>query len=498
MLKMKNSVIITLAHVSKKFPGVVALDDINLEIHKGEVHCLVGENGAGKSTLIKILTGANTLEEGEIYINGEKVKINRPQDAIDNGIAVVYQELTVLQNLTVTDNLMLGCEYAYGGWINRSKNKAETKKYLAAIDLVVEPETMVRMLSPANQQMVEIAKAISLNAKVIIFDEPTAMLSEKETITLFQLIRMLKDKDVTIIYISHRMKEIFELGDRVSVLKDGKLVTTMNVSDTDEESLVTKMIGRELTDIYPKKTNTIGKPILEVKSICTDMIKDISFVLHEGEVLGLAGLVGSGRTEVLRTIFGADKIRSGQIVYAGKTIKCASCQSAVKNKIALVPENRRMQGVIGKLSVKDNIALIYSTLIANFGWRNRKKESNRVKEFIDSLEIKTPTDAQLVGNLSGGNQQKVVLAKWLSIGPKILLLDEPTQGIDIGVKSDIYNLINDFANQGLAIILVSSEMIEVLNLSDNVIVMRNGKIAGTMSAADADEEKVIKMAMGVI
>lgn len=494
---MENEIVLSFKNITKRFPGVIALKDVSFDIKKAEVHCLVGENGAGKSTLIKILAGAYTLEEGEIMIDGKKASFNNPHEATGHGIAVVYQELNAVNQLSIVDNLMLGKERSRFGFNMVKENVKEVLPYLKEININIDPNTRLSELSTAQRQMVMIAKAVSLNARIIVLDEPTAMLSDNEVETLFGIVKLLKEKGVTIIYISHRMKEIFTIGDRVTVLKDGTHVATMDIKDTTIEQLVVKMVGRELDNTFPPKTRIMGEKILEVKKLTNGVIKNVNFELHKGEVLGISGLVGSGRTEVLRAIFGADNIYEGEIILEGKKVRIGKPSDAVKNKIGLVPEDRRHQGIVKVLSVKENITLIFSRLESVMGFMKKKKDNDTVNKFINELRIKTPTPLQLVGNLSGGNQQKVVVSKWLSIGPKVLLLDEPTQGIDVGAKAEIYQLIDKLAREGMGVIVVSSDMMEILNLCDTVLIMRSGKIVGKLCGEEASEESVIMFAMGV-
>jgi len=494
---MENRVTLSFKNITKRFAGVVALNDVSFDIYQGEVHCIVGENGAGKSTLIKILSGAYNLEEGEIWLDGKRVLIDNPHVSTQLGIAVVYQELNVVNQLSVVDNILLGREHHSYGFANVKKNASDVVPYLKEINMDIDPNTLLAELSTAEKQMIMIAKALSLNAKVIVLDEPTAMLSDKEVETLFDIIKLLKSKSVTVIYISHRMREIFTIGDRVTVLKDGCLVDTMQIAETNMEELVVKMVGRELDKTFPPRTRIKGEKILEAVNLTNSRIKDISFELHKGEILGIAGLVGSGRTELLRAIFGADNILCGEIYLNGERVKISRPLDAVRYKIGFVPEDRRSQGIIKVLSVKDNITLIFSRLTQVLGFLRKKEDDGIVNRYIEELKIKTPGALQAVGLLSGGNQQKVVVSKWLSISPRVLLLDEPTQGIDVGAKAEIFELIDKLARQGMGVIMVSSDLMEVLNMSDTLLIMRNGQIVGKMSGEEATEEAVIKYMMGV-
>jgi ABC-type sugar transport system ATPase subunit len=483
--------------ISKKFAGTLALNEISFGIKQGEVHCLVGENGAGKSTLIKILTGAYSLDKGEITLEGNKVDISSPQKAKELGIAVVYQDVNVVNQLSIADNIMLGREHRAMGFIDQKKNIAEIIPYLERIKLSIDPNTLLSDLSTAQKQMVMIAKAIALQAKIIILDEPTAMLSENEVKILFEIIQILKSSGVTIIYISHRLNELFEIGDSVTILKDGVHVSTSNLADMTIDEIVVRMVGRELTKAFPPKTRSIGSKLLEVLNLSNSKINNISFELHEGEILGIAGLVGSGRTEILRAIIGADPIDSGDIILKGQKIYIKNPSDAVNHKICLIPEDRRHQGIIKVLSVKDNMSLIYAKLTQRMGFIRHNLIKQTTDRFIQDFQIKTSSANKQIGFLSGGNQQKVVLAKWISINPQIILLDEPTQGIDVGAKSEIFDLIDRLARQGVGVIMVSSDLLEVIHMSDTIMVMRNGEITKTMPGLHATEEKVISYAMGV-
>lgn len=481
-------------NVSKYFPGVKALDRVNLSIKKGEIHCIVGENGAGKSTLIKILTGAFTQDEGEIVFNCCDLDCGRFHASKEN-ITAVYQDVHVVDALSIAENIVLGEEERICCFNQKKKNMRRITPYLEQVRLNIDPRTQMSLLTCAQKQMVMIAKALAKGVKIIILDEPTAMLGDKEVETLFEIIRSLKNIGVTIIYISHRLKEIFDIGDRVTVLKDGYKVGTYNCIDIDENRLANLMVGREIHSIFPEKNKAFGETVLQVNNISNKHISNISFDLKSGEVLGIAGLVGSGRSELLWSIFGSMKIHTGEIliqnrkttITPGKAIQCG---------IALVPENRRCQGIIGNLSVQENLTTVYSRIASKWYFRNMNAERQLCDKYISELNIKTPSKQQQVAYLSGGNQQKVVLGKWLASKPNILLLDEPTQGIDVGAKEEIYEMINKLARQGLGVLLVSSDMIEVINLCNRILVMREGKIAGEFSG-NATEKQIVEYSMGV-
>lgn len=497
MFKMNDPILLEFCRVRKQFGPVIALNDVSFSVRAGEVHCLVGENGAGKSTLIKILAGAYSIDGGELRIDGKPVRIETPAQAAAYGISVVYQDVTNVDKLSIADNIVLGAENSRFGFNQKKKNIEFVRPFLSQVGLEIEPTALMESLSIAQKQMVMIAKALSKNARVIVLDEPTAMLNEQEVHTLFQIIGSLRERGITVVYISHRMEEIYRIGDRVTVLKDGSYVGTWVLSEINTQQLIVKMVGRELHDVYPSKQRPVGKELLRVEDLTTEKIKGVSFSLREGEVVGLAGLVGSGRTEVLRAIFAADKLRSGQVILEGKQLSMGAPIDAIRNGIGLLPEERKRQGIVNCLSVKDNITLIYSQLTAKFGFLKKAGDDAIVRRYIDTLHIKTPSAMQAVGNLSGGNQQKVVVSKWLSISPRILLLDEPTQGIDVGAKADIYQLIDRLAREGMGVIVVSSDLIEIINLSNRIVVMRDGQAIKTLESDELTEENVMLYAMGV-
>lgn len=494
---MPKEVVLKFDHVLKQFGSIKALKEVSFEIFKGEVHCLVGENGAGKSTLMKILSGAYDIDGGSIYIEGEKKIINNPAKAAELGIAVVYQEMNTVNKLSITDNILLGRENTKYGLNFEKKNKEEVKPYLDMVGLDKRPSELMEKLSIAQKQMVMIAKALSQNAKIIVLDEPTAMLNEVEVKILFSIIAKLKSKGITIIYISHRMEEIYQIGDRVSILKDGGYVGTYETNNIPVEKLIVKMVGRELKEVYPKKDRKRGRELLRVENLFTDKLQNVSFTLYEGEVLGLSGLVGAGRTEILRAIFGVDQCSAGKIFIRGKEVKITNPKDAIKQKIGFVPEDRKIQGVVNCLSVKENLTLVYSQIQAKRGFLNRALEQNITDSFIRQLKIKTSGMEQTIGNLSGGNQQKVVLSKWLSINPQIMLLDEPTQGIDVGAKAEIYQVIDHLSREGIGILLVSSDLVEIINLCNRIIVMREGCVSGEVKENEMTEDHVMLYAMGV-
>lgn len=494
---MDEDIVLKFEHVKKQFGSVKALDDVSFEVRRGEVHCLVGENGAGKSTLMKILSGAYDITSGDIFVDGRKARIHNPSDASTLGITVVYQEMNTVDKISIVDNIVLGMERSRWGFNLVKENIQFARPYLEKVGLRINPQVQMGSLSIAQKQMVMLAKALAQHSRVIVLDEPTAMLNEKEVHILFEIIESLKKDGITIIYISHRMEEIYEIGDRISVLKDGAYVGTFDKDKITMDQLIVKMVGRELKDVYPDKKRSQGQKILEVKNLSNSHVFHISFALYKGEVLGIAGLVGAGRSEVLRAIFGADPKWAGEILLDGKEVTISSPKDAIRHGIGLVPEERKTQGMIGCLSVKENLTLIYSQMKAKMGFLQKKKEDSVTEYYIDRLNIKTTGNAQIVGSLSGGNAQKVVVAKWLSISPSVLLLDEPTQGIDVGAKAEIYQLISQLAGEGIGVIVVSSDLMEIINLSSRILVMKDGAINGELVGEEITEDRVMMYAMGV-
>lgn len=488
-------------NITKTFPGVKALKNVDFSCYKGEVHALIGENGAGKSTLMKILAGAFTPNSGEILINGSQVSINNPQEAIKLGVAVIYQELNLIPYLSAIDNVLLGHEKRNKlGFINMKKNRAEAMKWLDSLgeDIIDDYNRPVYTLSIAQQQMVEIAKALSLNASIIVMDEPSATLTEKEMNSLFNIINKLKQKGVTIIYISHRLEELFKISDRVTVLRDGELIKCVDTVSIDKAQLICLMIGRELDKSFPVRENCIQDScLLEVRNLSDEnLLRDINIKLRKGEVLGISGLVGSGRTELVRTIFGADPAKTGEIFIDGKKVAIKDPHSAVKHGIGLATEDRKSQGLFLDMSIKDNALISSMDKVSSYGFIDMKEELKTVLKCIDELNIKTSGYGKKVRELSGGNQQKVVLAKWLSTGSRILILDEPTRGIDVGAKYEIYCLMNDLVKRGIGIIMISSELPEIIGMSDRILVMHNGRITGEINDMDVTEERIMWHATG--
>ena len=496
---MKNYAV-ELQDISKTFPGVRALDNVSMKVVSGEVHALVGENGAGKSTLIKILAGVIHADprSGLIKIFGEETLLKNPASAQDLGISVIYQEFNLLPYLRVGENIFLGrLPENKLGFVDWQKVNDDATKILNSLNLDIDPRELVIDLSVAEKQIVEIAKALSLEAKIIIMDEPSAVLAGEELEHLFDVIEALKAQGITVIYISHRLDEIFHIADRATVLKDGKVMGTLITKEAEKSELIKLMIGRTLEETFPKSKNGKGDVILEARKISSKFkIQDISFELHEGEVLGLAGLVGSGKTELARALFGIDKLQTGEILINGSSERNLTPQKAVGLGISLVPEDRKLQGLVLHLSIKKNISLPVLKNLKKFGLMNSKLEEVYIDNYIKALSIKTPNSDIEVQQLSGGNQQKVVVAKWLGTNPKVIILDEPTRGIDVGTKKEMYTIIRDLAEQGTGVIMMSSELIEILGMSDRILVMRDGSIAGELTRNEASEEKILRLAIG--
>lgn len=492
--------IVEFKNITKYFPGVKALEDICFEVKSGEVLAFIGENGAGKSTLLKILNGDYQPTSGKYLINGQEKHFNQPSEAIEAGISVIYQERQILMDLSVAENIFLGrLPSGLLGYINMKEANRRTQEIINDFGLDMKPTDLVKDLSIAYQQMVEIMKAYSReNLKLIAFDEPTASLSDAEIDSLFKIIRKLKSEGKMIIYVSHRMKEIQDITDKVAIFKDGKYMGTYGTHEITEDDMIHMMVGRNLGDVYNglDRNKEIGDVLLEVKNLKTDYVKDVSFTLRKGEVLGFSGLVGAGRTETVRGIIGADKLISGEIYLEGNPIKNHSPKEALNNGIVLVPEDRKTQGILSNFGVGDNITIGSIDKNSNkFGFINKRKEKEMIEYGIKDFKIKTPNGEKKIIELSGGNQQKAIVARWMSTNPKILILDEPTKGIDIGAKSEFYNMICEFAKKGLGVILISSELPEVMGLSDRIIVMKSREIAGVVSREEATEEKLLSLAM---
>ncbi|MCX6384917.1 MAG: sugar ABC transporter ATP-binding protein [Actinobacteria bacterium] len=491
-----NGIVLKMENITKIFPGVIALEDVSIELYKGEVLGILGENGAGKSTLIKILAGNYIKDSGSIYVDGQKFEIKSPSEAMASGIRVIYQELNTLNNLSVAENIFIG-EQLVKGPFKIVDWKAMTKKageILGSLNVALDPNSVIGDLSISEKQIVEIAKAISKDAKILVMDEPTAALSEEETQSLFKIIATLKSRGVSIIYISHRLKEIFQITDRVVVLRDGKKVESIKTKDTNANELVTLMVGRDIKEMYPKREVPIGNTVMEVKNLTADGFKDISFKLKKGEILGIFGLLGSGRTSLVKALFGANKVKSGEILINGKKVDIKSPKMARDEKIGLVPLDRKVEGLALHLGVKENITLANIEDLGKGFLIKKQLENKKAQMWIEEMGIKTPTMDQEVNSLSGGNQQKVVLAKWLESGSKIIILNEPTRGIDVGAKIEIYKLMQNLCEKGSAVIMISSELPEILSIADRILVMSKGKMTAEYSRKEASEENLLQSA----
>ncbi len=497
---MKNEIVLEMKNISKRFGGVIALQDVSFSCCKGEVHALVGENGAGKSTILKILSGLYKADAGNIIINGEQVSFKNPGDAQKSGIAMVYQELTLLPELTVAQNIFLNNEpLRKSKTINFKCMYSETKRMAQEYNIDVNPNDLVGTLPIAKQQMVEILKILKRNPEIIILDEPTSSLAREEVEKLYDIIKRLAANNKTIIFISHRFEEVFTICDRATVLKDGHFISTVRLEETDQDELVKLMVGRELLDLFPPKLDTAGKDIVfEVKGLdIPGQLHNISFEVNRGEVVGVAGLQGHGQTELLNSIAGIIRKDKGRFFLNGAEISVKTPGDAIKKQIALVPEDRKTQGLLLTLTVRENLSASSMDKRCRMGFINKKEESSFVLEYINALSIKTPGPEQVAGNLSGGNQQKVVLGKGLAIKPKLLLFNEPTRGIDVETKREFYRMIRQLASEGIAVIMVSSDMMELVGMSDKLLVMYEGKVTAILSGSEINEESIMTAAVGM-
>lgn len=487
-----------MTNISKSFPGVKALDNASIKVMEGEVHALMGENGAGKSTFVKILNGLLQPDQGEIYLNGEKVRVEGPSHALQLGIAMIYQELNPVKDMTVAENIFLGKEIVFGHscFVDKKACIKEAERLLKEFGLNIDPRIFMRDLSIAQMQMIEIMKAVSSGAKLIVMDEPTSSLTDDEIKILFQKIHELKEKKVSIIYISHRMEEIFEITEAVTIFRDGQYIATHKTSEIEKNKLISLMVGRELDSVFPKTFVEIKEPVLQVKNLQNEISNDISFEVRAGEILGFYGLVGAGRSEVFRTIFGLDKMSAGEITLHGKKMEIKHPYDAIEAGIAMVTEDRKEFGLVLCRSIKENIALTNMKEFAGRVFIDKAKELTACNDITSKITLKMSGLQQLAGNLSGGNQQKVVLSKWLLKNPKVLILDEPTRGIDVGAKAEIHSLMCEFAKAGMAIVLISSELPEVMGMSDRMIIMGEGKIHGEMKREEYSQNKILKYALG--
>ncbi|PIC62714.1 D-xylose ABC transporter ATP-binding protein [Sporosarcina sp. P13] len=490
---------IAMSGITKSFNGNKVLEDVRFEVAKGEIHALMGENGAGKSTLMKILTGIYTRDAGEVWVKGKKVEFKNAKEAEEAGIAVIHQELNILPDLTVAENFYLGSEMTIGksGILKTKEMNRKAEEILAKLGLQIDARTVARELSVGKQQIIEIAKAVSSNAELIIMDEPTAALTDREIETLFETVRTLQAEGVSFVYISHRMEEIFSMCDRITILRDGQYVGVKRIKETTFEEIVQMMVGRELGERFPKRTHAIGDVKLKVEGLGRDeLFKHVSFDVRKGEILGIAGLMGAGRTEVIQSIFGFKKPTAGEIFIDGKKVVISNPLQAKKLGIGYVTEDRKSEGLILDFSVQDNMSLTNFDRISKSGFIQRTKESALYHTMSKRLGVRTSGPEQIVKSLSGGNQQKVVIAKWLGIEPDILFLDEPTRGVDVGAKKEIYSIINELAERGVAIVMISSELPEVIGMADRVLVMHEGQLMADLPKEEMTQERIMHFATG--
>ncbi len=496
MVNKMNETIVLLDHISKSFPGVKALDDVHFELRSGEVMALLGENGAGKSTLMKILSGVYTRDEGTMQIFGKECGNLTPKQAQEMGVAIIHQELNMCRHLSIAENMFLGREKRKGVILSDQEMEREAKAVLDELKIDLDPKQVVGDLPVSKQQMVEIAKALSFQAKVLIMDEPTSALTSKEIDDLFRIIKDLRSKGCGIVYISHRLEELQHIVDRVTIMRDGQYITAMNFKDATMNEIIAHMVGREIKEKFPHVECKKGKKIFEVKNLNAGrMVRDINFSLYEGEIVGFAGLMGAGRTETTRAIFGIDPKDGGEIILDGNQVTIRKPEDAIKAGIVLAPEDRKKDGLCTKLSIRHNIALPNLDLICDkLGVVRTKKEEEMCAEAVQNLKIKTPNVDVLAGNLSGGNQQKVVVGKWLARNSRVVIFDEPTRGIDVAAKVEIYHLMNNLKKSGIAVMFVSSEMPEVMGIADRIIVMCDGRITGELAAKGATQNEILTMA----
>lgn len=493
---MEDNVLLEMKNITKTFPGVKALDNVSLTVKRGTVHALMGENGAGKSTLMKCLFGMYSKDSGEVYLNGKKVDFKNSKEALENGVAMVHQELNQALKRNVMDNIWLGRYPKKGPFVSETKMYKDTMKVFEELDIKVNPKTIMSTMPVAQRQMVEIAKAVSYNASVIVFDEPTSSLTEEEVVHLFKIINMLRDRGCGIIYISHKMEEILKISDEVTIMRDGTWVATEPAKDLTMDHIIKLMVGRTLEKRFPEKDKEIGEEFLKVEGLSGmySNLQDVSFTLRKGEILGLAGLDGSGRTEVLETLFGVATKSKGEITLHGKKINNKNSRESIKNGFALLTEERRATGIFSILNIRENTVISSLNNYKKFGLLSNKKMKEKTDWSIKAMRIKTPSQETKIRSLSGGNQQKVILGRWLLSNPEVLLLDEPTRGIDVGAKYEIYQLIIELAKEGKGVMMVSSEMPELLGVCDRILVMSGGRLAGEVDAATATQEEIMTLA----
>lgn len=485
--------------ITKSFAGVRALQGVSFELRAGEVHALIGENGAGKSTLIKVMAGAVTADSGTLRVGGQVVEHNDPGIAKSLGIAVIYQQPALFPHLTVAENIAIALEPG-GNWrkVDWQAREGRAKELMERAGATIRPDRLASTLSMPEQQVVEIAKAIGADAKVVIMDEPTASLTDTEVTSLFRVIEALKNEGAGVIYISHRLEEISAIADRITVLRDGESIGTRDAGAVNREQLIAMMVGREVAAVYPKRTVAIGAVTMELRGVgsCEAGLRDVSLKVRRGEILGIAGLVGSGRTQLAETVFGLTPADSGEMILNGAAVRIESPADAIARGIGYVPEDRRQHGVVLEMPIAANVTLSSLDEVSRHGLIDRDAERALAERYVDQLRVKTPSVDETAGTLSGGNQQKVALARWLATDPKVLILDEPTQGVDVGAKSEIHGIITDLAALGMAIVMISSELPEVLGMSDRILVMREGTIAGELARAEATQEKILMLALG--
>ena len=494
---MQQDVLLQMTEISKTFPGVKALDKVSLTVHRGTVHALMGENGAGKSTLMKCLFGMYVKDGGHIYLEGKEINFKNSREALDNGVAMVHQELNQALKRNVMDNIWLGRYPTVAGFVNEKKMYNDTMAVFNELGIKVDPKRIMSTMPVSQRQMVEIAKAVSYNSKVIVFDEPTSSLTEEEVEHLFEIINMLRDRGVGIIYISHKMAEIKRISDYITIMRDGQWVATERAEDLEMADIIRLMVGRELTNQFPPKTNVPGEVYMKVDGISGmfNQLKDVSFEARRGEILGLAGLDSSGRTETLESIFGVRTRKEGKVYLDGKLCKNRNAKESIKNGFALLTEERRATGIFGVLSIKDNTVISSLKRHRRLGiYLSEKSQRKDTQYYIDAMRTKTPSQDTKIRSLSGGNQQKVIIGRWLLTDPEVLLLDEPTRGIDVGAKYEIYQLILDLANKGKTVIMVSSEMPELLGVCDRIVVMSGGRVAGEVDARNTTQEEIMTLA----
>jgi ribose transport system ATP-binding protein len=500
-----QDVVLRMEGISKAFPGVQALDGVDLEVAAGEVVALIGENGAGKSTLMKILSGVYRKDTGRIYLQGEEVEVQNPHHAQQLGIAIIYQEFNLTPNQSAAANIFVTREprqHSLGrlfNFVDRRRMEREARKLLDRVGARVPATALIRDLSVAQQQMVEVAKALAVDARIIVMDEPTSALGEDEVETLFGIVETLKAQGIAVVFITHRLEEVFRIADRVVVLRDGKRVGSMLIGEATTDQVIQRMVGRELTALFQKEVAEIGEPLLQVRGLTRrGVVHDVSFTLRRGEILGFAGLVGAGRTETVRLIFGADHRDAGEILVDGRPVRIASPVDAVAAGIGFVPENRATQGLVLGLPVLENVVLPTLDEHAKLGWVDQDGLRRTAQEYVDRLNVRTPHLRQKAMFLSGGNQQKVVVAKWLAAQPKVLIMDEPTRGIDVGAKAEVHALMSHLAQAGMGIIMISSELPEILGMSDRILVMSEGRVAAILDRAEANQETIMSYASGEI